>query len=68
MQIKATQHAKRKLTESHAIGDRNYVSLKKKYTDRKRQEKHSVKPRNLACPAVLWLLVRKAHRCDTQLC
>lgn len=45
------------------------IFKKKKYiyTDRKRQEKHSVKPRNLACLAVLWLLVRKAHRCDTQL-
>lgn len=55
IQTKAMEHAKRKLTESvmQKATEIMYLKKKKKYTDRKRREKHSVKPRNLACLAVL---------------
>lgn len=45
IQTKAMEHAKRKLTESVMQKATEIMYLKKKYTDRKRREKHSVKPR-----------------------
>lgn len=61
IQTKAMEHAKRKLTESVMQKATEIMYLqKKKNTDRKRREKHSVKPRNLACLAVLWLLIKES--------